>query len=114
MVYDITDSVSGHNWFFNLRHTEEYPYANFFAFVHTTTPVGKTYVDTLECVLSDPEGRWLGNRTGSYVDHHILYKYNQRFPSGGTYTSTIVHAMRDTALADVQNVGISIEIQKPE
>ena len=112
MSFDINDSITGHNWFFNLRHLEEYPYTNFFAFVETTDPTGNTYIDTLQCNLTDPEGRWLGTRTGSYVDNHILYKYNKRFSTGGTYNCAIVHAMRDTSIAYIENVGISIETQK--
>ena len=68
--------------------------------------------DTVECILADKTGRWLGNGLGSIKDNHILFKENIRFPNSGTYTFEFEQGMREEKLNGILDVGISIESHK--
>ena len=82
---NITDTNSLMNVLVNVRHTSSYSFSNLWLFIKTTNPSGITQRDTLECVLSEPNGSWLGD--GGVTD---LWSLNtcfntQRFNKKGKY-----------------------------
>lgn len=110
---NITDSITPHNLFINVRNTDNYKYSNIYLFVTTAFPGGQVARDTLECILADDQGHWLGDGLGDIWDNRIFFKKNVRFPSKGTYTITLEHAMRTEELKDIMDVGVRVEKQSP-
>jgi gliding motility-associated lipoprotein GldH len=109
---EVKDTMSSFDFYIDLRNEATYGYANIFMFVNTTFPSGKTARDTVECILADKTGRWLGTGLGSIKDNHILFKENIRFPNAGTYTFEFEQGMREEQLSGIMDVGISIESHK--
>lgn len=109
LLADITDTVQPHNVYVNVRVTSSYAYSNLYLFLETRYPGGKMSVDTLECLLADEQGRWLGKGSGNVWDNQILLKKNVRFPRRGVYSFLISQGMRKDPLADVTDVGLRIE-----
>ena len=112
-AFDITDTVSKHDVYIDLRHTGDYPFSNLYLFVDLTGPNGRSARDTVECLLADPTGRWLGKGTGFvFADRRqakVLYKLGNRFPAVGRYTMKLEQAMRMDPLPAVIDVGVSVE-----
>ncbi len=111
--FDITDTVSAHDVFIDVRHTGDYPYNDLYLFVDLEAPSGRTWRDTVECRLADELGQWYGRGTG-YIfadrfEAHILYRLGDRFPWAGRYCMRLEQAMRHDTLPGVLDVGISIE-----
>ena len=106
---EVEDTVKGYDFYIDLRNEGTYPYSNIYMFVNTTFPSGKTVRDTVECILADPSGRWLGKGLGDILDNHILFKQNIRFPKRGVYKVEFEHGMRMKELPAILDVGISIE-----
>jgi gliding motility-associated lipoprotein GldH len=106
--FEILDTVSPHNLYVNIRNGDDYPYMNIFLFVEIKFPNGKTASDTLECVLADSHGKWLGSGLGAIHDNRILYRKNTSFPVPGQYEVQIAQAMRNEELASVYDVGLRI------
>jgi gliding motility-associated lipoprotein GldH len=109
LLADITDTVQPHNVFVNVRVTSSYAYSNLYLFLETRYPGGKMSVDTLECLLADEQGSWLGKGSGNVWDNQILLKKNVRFPRKGVYSFLITQGMRKDPLVDVADVGLRIE-----
>jgi len=111
IAFEVTveDTVGAYDFYIDLRNTSTYGYANIYMFVNTTFPSGRTARDTVECILADRSGRWLGSGTGHLVDNHILFKQNIRFPHTGLYRFEFEQGMRDTHLEGIADIGISIE-----
>lgn len=105
----VQDTMGSYDFYIDLRNSSNYPYANIYMFVSTTFPSGKTARDTVECILADKRGKWLGNGLGDILDNHILFKENIRFPNTGTYTFEFEQGMREESLPAILDVGISIE-----
>lgn len=105
----IDDTSQFYNIYFDLRVTKSYPYANAFFFIDTRFPDGSVAHDTLECPLADIEGRWYGKTSARYVDNRYFFRRATRFPMTGTYAFEIRHAMRDTLMTDIKNVGLRFE-----
>ena len=106
---NIEDTLSNYSFYFNIRHLENYRYSNFYMFLHTTFPNGNQTHDTIECILAYPDGRWVGDGSGSMRTSKILLNNNLRFPISGTYHFEIEQAMREPILEGITDVGIRFE-----
>lgn len=105
----VNDTLNGYDFFINLRQASSYPYSNIYFFVDTWFPNGKTARDTVECILSDPQGNWLGKGLGDIKENRILFKRGVRFPLKGNYVFMFQQAMRVDKLPSVLDVGLRIE-----
>ncbi len=108
-TFEVEDTTSAYSFLLNLRHTEAYRYSNLFLFMQLDFPNGKLSVDTLECVLADPKGRWTGKASGNLVNHRIILNPKAIFPLPGEYTVKITHAMRHDTLREIMDVGFALE-----
>ncbi len=108
---DITDSLTPHNFYINVRNAGAYPYSNIYLFLETEFP-DKVYArDTIECILADNSGHWLGSGSGDIWDNQILFKKGVKFRKVGKYIFTIEQAMRVANLPMIMDVGMRIEKQ---
>jgi len=105
---DIKDTVTLHNFYVNLRNGENYPYSNLYFFVEMEFPNAKKSIDTVNCYLADPTGKWLGTGLGDIYDHRFLYLENKQFPLAGRYKIDIYQAMRTNELVGVRDVGFRL------
>lgn len=106
---DITDTITPANFYINVRNVEGYPYSNLQLFIKTTFPNSQFSVDTLECILADEKGQWLGNGMGDIYDNQIPFKRNVRFPVTGKYIFELQHGMRVKDLPLIMDVGLRVE-----
>ncbi len=106
---DIKDPSTPANFYINVRNADGYPYGNIFLFIKTIFPNGKSSKDTLECVLADDKGKWLGTGMGDLYDNQIPFKRNVRFPMAGIYHFEIEQGMRLESIPLIMDVGLRIE-----
>ena len=106
---NVVDTISSNNFYVNVRNADGYPYNNLFLFIKTTFPNGKISTDTLECVLADEKGKWLGSGMGDIYDNQIPFKRNVRFPMSGKYTFEMQQGMRLDSIPLIMDVGLRIE-----
>ena len=104
----VSDIHRSYNFFVNIRNTSDYKYSNLFLFLHTYYPGGTTSVDTLECKLAQPDGKWLGTGFGRIKYLSIPLKQAVRFTRAGTYKFKIYQAMRGD-IEGIVDVGLHIE-----
>ncbi|MBT8196678.1 MAG: gliding motility lipoprotein GldH [Bacteroidia bacterium] len=106
---DIQDTIGLHNMYLNVRHAGYYQYRNIFLFIKTELPNGVSQIDTAECLLASPEGKWMGDGLGDIWDNQILFKKGFKFPLKGTYNFELTQAMRVNPLQGIMDAGIRIE-----
>lgn len=104
----IEDTVKLYDFYINIRNTVDYRYSNLYIFMNTKFPNDNMSRDTLEFILADIEGRWLGKGWGSVKENSILISSDMRFPLAGTYEFKIQQAMRQDTLKGIKNIGIRI------
>ncbi len=107
----ITDTVTLHNVYVNVRNAGSYAFSNLYLFLDTQYPDQTVSRDTLECILADPSGKWLGDGSGDIWDNQILFKKNVRFKHQGTYKFKFEQAMRVSKLPMIMDIGLRIEKQ---
>jgi gliding motility-associated lipoprotein GldH len=105
----VTDTITPNNFFINVRNSDGYPYSNLYLFIKTIFPNGRFAHDTLECILANDEGRWLGKGLGDIWDNQIPFKKAKRFPLKGKYIFQLEQGMRLQKLPMIMDVGMRIE-----
>ncbi|MRR20437.1 gliding motility lipoprotein GldH [bacterium] len=108
----IEDSLRTFNIDFTVRTSTDYPYRNIYLFVVTSFPSGNTVTDTLNAMVADEKGRWLGRGAGDLRELTIPYKSNVYFPEKGEYRFSVIHGMRDTVLKGVYDMGMRISLRE--
>lgn len=88
------DTINKHDMFINIRNDNTFSYSNLFLIAALDYPNGDTVTDTLEYMMAQPDGTWLGKGYGSIKENKLWYKENIVFPSSGVYTLRVSHAMR--------------------
>ncbi|MBT8298030.1 MAG: gliding motility lipoprotein GldH [Maribacter sp.] len=94
------DTIQNHHIFINLRNDNTFPYSNLFLIAELDYPNGETITDTMEFIMAQPDGTWLGKGYGSIKENKLWYKENIVFPSSGVYTLRLSHAMRKNGEVD--------------
>lgn len=106
---EVTDTITPCNIYINVRNASGYQFSNLFLFLNTKTPAGQVARDTVELILADESGRWLGDGMGDIWDNRILFKQRFTFPRTGIYRFELQQAMRINPLPQIMDVGIRIE-----
>ena len=111
--YTITDTISTYKLVLNVRHSVEYEYQNLFLFVKSNSSV-----DTIELLLADKSGKWLGSGIGDVREIKSLLTVEKTYPKKENNTINIEQAMRYGAAEKIKNlkfidaIGISIIKEK--
>ena len=106
---EISDTISQNQFFINIRNTTDYKYSNLYLFITTQLPDGNISKDTIECILADINGKWLGNGLSKLKENNILLKNDLVFPEKGSYIFEFEQAMRVEILQGIADIGIRIE-----
>ena len=105
----VEDTISAYNLYVNVRNTSLYPMSNLYLFITTTAPSGHSILDTVEVILADERGKWLGSGLGDIWDLQQAYKQNIRFAQSGKYAFEYEQAMRVERLPFILDVGLRVE-----
>ena len=109
--YTIADTTCKNTIKIKLRHTVEYEFQNLFLFIEADV------IDTVELMLANKEGMWLGSGIGDVREVEFEYQNAKLFSKKGNYSFEIEQAMRYgmaekiQVLNNVLSVGLSIEKQ---
>ena len=107
----ITDTMSALNIYVNLCTSTDYPYSNIYLFMESSYPNGYNDLDTLDLILAQKDGQWLGENSGTVIENRFMIASGGRFPTAGDYVFKIQHAMQDAVLPEVIDVGMRVEIR---
>jgi len=105
----IKDTSIAYNVYLNVRNVMDFPYSNLFLFLQTSFPDGRIARDTLECMLADFDGRWLGSGIGSVKFNKFLLQKGVYFHEKGIYRFELEQAMRVNELNGIMDIGLRIE-----
>jgi len=105
---NIDDSISPYEILIVVRNTTEYPYQNLWLFVDEYEEDVCIHRDTIEAMLADEYGRWLGKGSRRY-ELPLLYSGSHRFTRTGNHTFTIQQGMRVDCLTGITEVGLVIK-----
>lgn len=106
--FEWTDTVSYYDVVIDIRNQNNYPFQNFWLFANLYNPNGEVYRDTLECVLADNSGRWIGEGMGSVHHLPVSFLQNVQFQKNGHYRLELIQGMRTDSLKGISDIGMRI------
>ena len=90
---------------FVLRHNNDYSFANIFLISELHDSNNKIQIDTLEFKLADPDGKWLGEKKISVVEHRLPYKAGFILNEVETYKLKVRTSMRlNNEISEIENL----------
>lgn len=108
--FEALDTITAHNLYVNIRNTGDYPYSNLYLFVAMQGPNGNVLRDTVNCILADNSGKWLGSGIGDLWDLQVPYIGGFKFAQKGKYMVSLEQAMRvENGLEGITDVGLRVE-----
>ena len=108
--HGIVDSTTKHNLYLKVRHNTDFEFQNIFLFVSF-----KEKTDTIEVILSEKSGKWLGKGFGDIKEVDYCFAENVIFNSKKSSTIFIEQAMRYgdepeiTKLKGIIALGVNVE-----
>ena len=113
------DAKKKYNLFVNVRNNDDYPYSNLFLIVSLEQPNRQVKVDTLEYLMTNPDGTLLGEGFSDVKESKLFYKDGESFTQKGVYKIHIRHAVRQTGKVDgverlkgISDIGFRIETKE--
>ncbi len=107
--FSIDDTTIPYNIYVNVRNSSNYTYQNLFIFLNIRYPDGKYSRDTIELLLADEKGNWLGEGLGGIWDNRFLIKKGLFFKQKGKYIFEYEQGMRENNLPYIMDVGLRVE-----
>ncbi len=104
----VEDTSGIYNIYVSVRNSGEYRYRNLFLFVNTASPAGQVVRDTVEILLANEKGKWMGKGFGGIWETEKIYKRQVQFPVKGVYVFSVQHGMRTDTLHHILDAGIRI------
>ncbi len=112
VVFEINapDTISSYDLFVHVRNNNNYPYSNLYLLNTVEFPDGYTITDTLNYLLAQPNGKWVGKGVGALKSNKFSFRATSLvFPEKGIYKFTFWQAMRQDTLEGIEDMGLSIE-----
>lgn len=106
--FEMTDHEARYDMFLDVRNDNSYAYSNLYVFFHLDFPNGKQRLDTVECILADPTGKWYGSGLGDVYDNRIRIIKGFSLPMDGEYKIRIEQGMREESLEGILDVGFRL------
>lgn len=104
----VSDTVQPCDIILHMRNKGSYPFSNLYVVITTKAPTGASLTDTVEFILANARGEWLGKGFGDLWQNSRIYKSGIRFPHTGIYTFSLRQIMRPDLLNGVMDFGISV------
>jgi gliding motility-associated lipoprotein GldH len=111
---EVLDTSSRYAVYLNLRHNHEYPFRNIWFFRTISSKQGIEYTDTINYILADDMGKWLGSGIGETKNVIMPFKKEALFfNKKGNHIFEVQHGMTDTVLMGISEVGLEVFAQAP-
>lgn len=111
--FEVTDTTVAYRFYFIMRHSEAYPYANIWVWLNIKQPGDSTFHKRrIEVPLAEQSGKWLGRGMGEMWEHRMPITQNNlpvKFDKPGIYEIKLQQNMRVNPLPEVFNVGLRVE-----
>jgi gliding motility-associated lipoprotein GldH len=110
-IVDIKDTNLLYDFIVTLRTTTSYKYNNLWIFLNTTPPNGSPVREPFEIKTCYPDGSWIGKKTGSIVQHTLIFK-RRKVPSRGKYKFILEQGITQKLIDEVLDISFEVKLVK--
>jgi len=107
-IVDIKDPSKEYDFVLTLRTTTEYKYSNLWVYMNTKTPNGEKAREPFELKITNPDGSWIGKKTGTVVEHQLVFK-RRRLPYLGKYKFVLEQGISEKEIDEVLDISLRVQ-----
>lgn len=104
----IQDTSVLYDFVVTVRTTTDYAYNNLWVFLNTKPPHGQEVREPYEIKTTYPDGNWIGKKTGTVVEHQLVFK-RRKVPYKGLYTFTFEQAITQKKVDEVLDISMEVK-----
>lgn len=108
---EVKDASKVYDFTLSLRTTTDYQYSNLWVFMKTITPDGTVAREPFEIVITNDDGSWVGEKSGSVVTTPLYFR-SRKLPIKGKYTFVIEQGITESKVDEVLDLGFRVEESK--
>jgi len=105
---DIKDASKDYDFVLTLRTTTEYKYSNLWMYWNTKTPDGQKAREPFEVKIANPDGSWIGKKTGTIVENALYFK-RRKMPLKGKYIFTLEQGITNSSIDEILDVSLLVQ-----
>lgn len=105
--FDLEDTVGIYDYVLILRNTTDYLYSNLYVNIEEFPPYGENIKTRHEIPIANPDGSWIGVKSGSIIENKYLIKRSSA-PFIGNYKFEIQHAITDENVEELLDLTMVI------
>ncbi len=102
---EVTDTTALYDISLTLRTTTDYKFNNLWIFLKTTLPDGQSERLPFQIRISNEDGSWVGNKTGSVVETSLDFPA-RKLPIKGEYSFIVEQAVTQSMVDEVLDIGL--------
>ena len=110
-VVDIQDLDKEYDFVLSVRTTTDYKYNNLWLFMKTEAPDGSMGREPFELMIANPDGSWIGQKTGTIVETPLKFS-RRKLPLKGKYTFTIEQGITESTIDEILDVVFRVDYSK--
>jgi len=110
-IVEIKDTKHLYDFIVTLRTSTSYKYNNLWIFLNTTPPNGLSVREPFEVKTCYPDGSWIGKKTGSIVEHTLIFK-RRKVPSRGKYKFVLEQGITEKLIDEVVDISFEVKLVK--
>ncbi len=108
---NIPDTINSYDFTLTIRTTTDYKYSNLWIYLTTKTPFKEVVREPYEIKTCYPNGSWIGNKTGTIVEHQLIFK-RRKLPQAGKYNFIVEQGVVQKSLDEVMD--LTFDVSKSE
>jgi gliding motility-associated lipoprotein GldH len=106
---DIMDLDKEYDFILSFRTTTDYNYNNLWFFMKTEAPDGSNSREPFEVKVSNPDGSWIGTKTGSIVETPLVFS-RRKLPLKGKYKFVIEQGITESKVDEILDVVFTVDL----
>ena len=110
-IVEIKDTKHLYDFIVTLRTSTSYKYNNLWIFLNTTPPNGLSVREPFEIKTCYPDGSWIGKKTGSIVEHTLIFK-RRKVTSRGKYKFILEQGITEKLIDEVVDISFEVKLVK--
>jgi gliding motility-associated lipoprotein GldH len=112
-VVDIKDTSKVYDFTLSVRTTTDYKYSNLWMFMKTIAPDGSTGREPIQLFLTNPDGTWVGTKSGGTVETPLYFK-KRKLPLKGKYTFILEQGITDDRVTEILDLIFRVDYAKDQ
>lgn len=110
---EIKDIEKEYDFVLTVRTTTDYKYSNLWIYWNTTTPDGEKAREPFEIKITNPDGSWIGKKTGTIVENSLYFK-RRKMPVKGKYVFVLEQGITSSKIDEILDVSLLVqEVNQP-